>query len=140
MCIYIHIIFAHIHSIDLETFPDLPLTPRPPAPSGAPPSRSRRNCSSSALGFRGATARKPFEASWGYRYRYGGFQKLGALFGSPYNKSPTILGSILRPPIVGNSHIDVATDSDIDVDTNMAASIHWGPLNGDLGILERVWG
>ena len=29
----------------------------------------------------------------------------GPLFGSPYNKSPTILGSILGPPIVGNSHI-----------------------------------
>ena len=29
----------------------------------------------------------------------------GPLFGSPYNKSPTILGSILGPPIVGNSHL-----------------------------------
>ena len=30
---------------------------------------------------------------------------MGPLFGSPYNKSPAILGSILGPPIVGNSHI-----------------------------------
>ena len=29
----------------------------------------------------------------------------GPLFGSPYNKSPTILGSILGPPIIGNSHV-----------------------------------
>ena len=29
----------------------------------------------------------------------------GPLFGTPYIKSPTILGSILGPPIVGNSHI-----------------------------------
>ena len=35
----------------------------------------------------------------------GGSMNLGLLFGSPYNKSPTILGSILGPPIVGNSHM-----------------------------------
>ena len=29
----------------------------------------------------------------------------GPLFGSPYNKSPTILGSILGPMICGISHI-----------------------------------
>ena len=27
------------------------------------------------------------------------------MFGGPCNKSPSILGSILGPPIVGNSHI-----------------------------------
>ena len=32
--------------------------------------------------------------------RYGGFQKLGPLFGSPYVKNPTILGSILGPPSI----------------------------------------
>ena len=29
----------------------------------------------------------------------------GPLFGSPYIKSPTILGSILGPLVVGNSHM-----------------------------------
>ena len=36
---------------------------------------------------------------------YGGFQKLGAFFGSPYTKSPTVLGSILGPLIFGISHM-----------------------------------
>ena len=30
----------------------------------------------------------------------------GPLFGSPYNKSPTILGSILWPMIFGISHME----------------------------------
>ena len=35
-----------------------------------------------------------------------GFPKIrGPVFGSPYNKSPAILGSILGPLIVGISHI-----------------------------------
>ena len=31
----------------------------------------------------------------------------GPLFGSPYKKSPSILGSRLGPPIVGNSYVDI---------------------------------
>ena len=40
-----------------------------------------------------------------------GFPKIrGPLFGSAYNKSPTILGSILGPMIFGISQVDVLTD------------------------------
>ena len=31
----------------------------------------------------------------------------GTLFGGPYNKDPTIYGTILGSPIFGNSHIKV---------------------------------
>ena len=30
----------------------------------------------------------------------------GSLFGGPYNKDPTIYGSIFGPPIFGNSHMN----------------------------------
>ena len=34
------------------------------------------------------------------------FPKIGGtLFGGPYNKDPTILGTILGSPIFGNSHM-----------------------------------
>ena len=35
----------------------------------------------------------------------GGFQNLGALFGSPYDEDHNILESILGPPIFGDSRI-----------------------------------
>ena len=35
----------------------------------------------------------------------GGFQNLGALFGSPYCKDHSMLGSVLGPPVYGKSHI-----------------------------------
>ena len=38
----------------------------------------------------------------------GSFQKLGVPYlGGPYNKDPTIWGTILGSPIFGNSHIAV---------------------------------
>ena len=33
------------------------------------------------------------------------FQRLGALLGSLYTKDHSILGSIFKPPVFGNSHI-----------------------------------
>ena len=36
-----------------------------------------------------------------------GFPKIGAHFGSPYNKDHSILGSVLRPPIFANFHCGI---------------------------------
>ena len=41
----------------------------------------------------------------------GSYQKIGALFGRPYNKASEVylLGSVLRPLIVGNPHLAQAS-------------------------------
>ena len=54
----------------------------------------------------------------------GGCQNYGPLFGILYNKSPTILGSILGPPIVGNCH--------------MGGCQNYGPLLGPLNTRCRI--
>ena len=42
---------------------------------------------------------------WVLVARYGCFHKVGAHFGSPYNKDHNIFGSILGPPIYGSPHM-----------------------------------
>ena len=40
--------------------------------------------------------------------RHGSFQKLGAHFGSPHNKRHHLFGSILGPPVFGDSQMRIA--------------------------------
>ena len=108
--LYIHIyIYIHIH-IQIYTYTRTcrhRLFKRPPKPlsaARASPARKRPSSRSSArpAGDNGKGGLPRFEVLRGMW----GFPKIrGPFFGSPDNKSPTILGCILGAPIVGDSHI-----------------------------------